>query len=66
MARALVALGAREEADGQVWHLPAAEPLTRRQLLELVFEAAGHHPKVDVASPPLIRSPACSAGSSES
>ena len=28
MARALVTLGERDEADGQVWHLPAAEPLT--------------------------------------
>jgi hypothetical protein len=31
MARSLVTLGERDEADGQVWHLPAAEPLTGRQ-----------------------------------
>src|SRR5215217_3702 len=55
MARALVTLGERDEADGQVWHLPAAEPLTGRQFLELVFEAAGHPPKVGVASRPMIR-----------
>jgi hypothetical protein len=30
MARSLVTLGERDEADGQVWHLPAAEPLTGR------------------------------------
>ena len=34
MARALVTLGERDEADGQVWHLPAAEPLTGRQFLD--------------------------------
>ena len=55
MARALVTLGERDEADGQVWHLPAAELLTGRQFLELAFEAAGHSPKIGVASRPLIR-----------
>jgi nucleoside-diphosphate-sugar epimerase len=54
MARALVTLGEREEADGQVWHLPAAEPLTGRQFLTLVYEAAGLAPKVGVASRPMI------------
>jgi nucleoside-diphosphate-sugar epimerase len=55
MARALVTLGERDEADGQVWHLPAAEPLTGRQFLEMVFEEAGHPPKLGVASRPMIR-----------
>jgi nucleoside-diphosphate-sugar epimerase len=55
MARALVTLGERDEADGQAWHLPAAEPLTGRRFLELVFEAAGHPPKLGVASRPMIR-----------
>jgi nucleoside-diphosphate-sugar epimerase len=55
MARALVTLGERDEADGQVWHLPAAEPLTGRQFLTLVFEAAGYPPKIGVASRPMIR-----------
>ncbi|HTE61353.1 MAG TPA: NAD-dependent epimerase/dehydratase family protein [Solirubrobacteraceae bacterium] len=55
MARAVVTLGERDEADGQVWHLPAAEPLTGRQFLALVFEAAGHPPKIGVASRPMIR-----------
>ena len=55
MARALVTLGEREEADGQVWHLPAAEPLTGRQFLTLAYEAAGQTPKIGVASRPMIR-----------
>jgi len=55
MARALVMLGERDDADGQAWHLPAAEPLTGRQFLELVFAAAGHPPKIAVASRPMIK-----------
>jgi nucleoside-diphosphate-sugar epimerase len=55
LARALVTLGERDEANGQVWHLPAAEPLTGRQFLTLVFEAAGHPPKIGVAPRPMIR-----------
>jgi nucleoside-diphosphate-sugar epimerase len=55
MGRALVTLGERDEADGQVWHLPAAEPLTGRQFLELLFEEAGRPPKIGVASRPMIR-----------
>jgi nucleoside-diphosphate-sugar epimerase len=55
MARALVTLGERHEADGQVWHLPAAEPLTGRQFLELVFAEARHPPKIAVASRLMIR-----------
>ena len=55
MGRALVTLGERDEADGQIWHLPAAEPLTGRQFLKLVFEEVGHSPKIGVASRPMIR-----------
>ena len=55
MARSLVTLGERDEADGQVWHLPAAEHLTGRQFLALVFEAAGHPPKIGVVSRSMIR-----------
>jgi nucleoside-diphosphate-sugar epimerase len=55
MGRVLVTLGERAEADGQVWHVPAAEPLTGRQFLTLVYEAAGLEPKVGVASRPMIR-----------
>jgi hypothetical protein len=51
MGRALVTLGERPEADGQVWHLPAAERLTGRHFLTLVYEAAGLKPKVAVTPP---------------
>jgi nucleoside-diphosphate-sugar epimerase len=55
MARALATLGERAEADGEVWHLPAAEPLTGRRFLELIFEAAGHRPRIGVARRPMVR-----------
>src|SRR5215208_6372262 len=53
-ASAAVALAA-QTADGQVWHLPAAEPLAGRQFLALLFEEAGYTPRVGVASRPMIR-----------
>jgi nucleoside-diphosphate-sugar epimerase len=46
MAVGLVVLGERDEADGLVWHLPAAEPLTGRQFLELVVAATGGHSRI--------------------
>jgi len=55
MGRALATLGERDEADGQVWHLPAAEPLTGRQFLTLVYDAAGHPAKPGVATRTMIR-----------
>jgi nucleoside-diphosphate-sugar epimerase len=41
LARGLITLAERGEADGEVWHLPAAPPLTAQQFFDLVFEAAG-------------------------
>ena len=55
MAKDLVTLGEREEADGEVWHLPAAEPITGRRFLELVFAEAGRPPKMGVISRTMVR-----------
>ncbi|GAB4484835.1 MAG: NAD-dependent epimerase/dehydratase family protein [Anaerolineales bacterium] len=45
-ARALVILGERDEADGQVWHVPNDQPrITQRQMLERIAQAAGVAPK---------------------
>jgi nucleoside-diphosphate-sugar epimerase len=41
VARGLLVLAGHPEADGQIWHLPAAEPLTAQQFFDLVAEAAG-------------------------
>ncbi len=48
-ARALMTLGEREEALGQVWHVPNAETVTMRRFVQMVFEAAGHTPAVRAA-----------------
>ena len=45
-ARGLVTLGTHDTALGQVWHLPSADTLTTREFVRLVYEAAGHPPKV--------------------
>jgi nucleoside-diphosphate-sugar epimerase len=50
VARALATLGARPEAPGEVWHLPAAEPLTGRGFVELIAAALGRPVKVTATS----------------
>jgi nucleoside-diphosphate-sugar epimerase len=47
--RALVTLGERDEALGEVWHVPNAEAVTMRRFVEMVFEAAGHPARLRVA-----------------
>ena len=56
IARGLVVLADRREADGQVWHLPAAGPLTAQQFFDLIATAAGQPVPVDasIASPALL------------
>jgi nucleoside-diphosphate-sugar epimerase len=50
VARALATLGARPEALGEVWHLPAAEPVTGRGFVELIAAALGRTVKVTATS----------------
>jgi nucleoside-diphosphate-sugar epimerase len=45
-ARALVTLGERDEALGQVWHVPNAEAVTMRRFVQMIFESAGHPPRL--------------------
>ena len=45
-ARGMITLGERDEALGQVWHLPCPAPLTQREFLAMIFEAAGKKPNV--------------------
>jgi nucleoside-diphosphate-sugar epimerase len=48
-ARALVTLGEREEAMGEVWHVPNAEAVTMRRFVQMVFEAADQPPRLRAA-----------------
>ena len=41
VARGLVTLAEHREANGEIWHLPAAEPLTAQEFFDLACEAAG-------------------------
>ena len=50
VARALIILGARPEALGEVWHLPAAEPVTGRAFVELIAAPLGRPVKVTATS----------------
>ena len=49
-ARALITLGERPEALGRNWHLPSAEPITTRQLLDLIFAELGTKGKIRAAN----------------
>jgi nucleoside-diphosphate-sugar epimerase len=56
IARGLLTLADRPEADGQVWHLPAAEPLTAQQFFDMIAQAAGQPVPVraSIATPALL------------
>lgn len=42
VAAGLVTLGTATGATGEIWHLPVAEARTTRQIIEHVYQAAGH------------------------
>lgn len=44
--KSLVILGEREEALGQVWHVPNDRPVTQRELMTLFFQEIGKPPKM--------------------
>jgi nucleoside-diphosphate-sugar epimerase len=48
IGKGLVILAEREEALGQVWHLPAPETVTTRQFIDMVFAETGHRTKIQV------------------
>ena len=50
VARALLVLGTRPQAVGEVWHVPAAEPVTGRGFVELIAAAFGGPVKVTATS----------------
>ena len=54
-ARGLITLGERDEALGQAWHVPAAEPLTGAQFVALAAEVAGTKAHAVAISPLMMR-----------
>lgn len=45
-ARALITLGERDEALGEIWHLPNPETMTTREVLGIVYGMTGHPLKI--------------------
>ena len=41
-------LGAREDALGEVWHVPSAQTLSTREFVRLVFAELGREPRLRV------------------
>src|SRR5918993_2302866 len=55
IGRGLVILGEREEALGQVWHLPSPETLTTREFVEMIFEEVGKPARIQAAPKIVLR-----------
>ena len=53
-AAGLVTLGQRDEALGQVWHVPNAETVTTRHFVEMVFAELGRRPRLITVPAPVI------------
>jgi len=54
-AKGLVTLGGEPNALGEVWHIPAAESLSTRELLHLIFNETRKTPKAQTAPPFLTK-----------
>ncbi|TMD09661.1 MAG: NAD-dependent epimerase/dehydratase family protein [Chloroflexi bacterium] len=54
-AAGLVTLAERDEALGEVWHVPSAETITTRQFIDLVFQHLQRSPRLQVAPTFAIR-----------
>jgi len=53
--KALVILGEREEADGQVWHVPNDSPhVTQREMVEMIAQEIGIKPKMSAMGKPMM------------
>ena len=55
IGKALVILGAAEQALGQIWHIPSAATVTTRQLLQLVGDALGQPVRIQKAPKLLLQ-----------
>jgi nucleoside-diphosphate-sugar epimerase len=56
VAAALITLGTAHGTTGQVWHLPVVSPTrTIREVVEQVYELAGHKPRILAAGKPTLR-----------
>jgi nucleoside-diphosphate-sugar epimerase len=54
IAKGLVILGERPEADGEAWHLPNPPTVTTRKFIEQIFAVTGKEPRVSAMPKPLM------------
>jgi nucleoside-diphosphate-sugar epimerase len=54
VAWGLVTLAQWHESLGQIWHIPAAEPLTGRQAITMIAEELGRPAKMSVINKPMM------------
>ena len=52
--RALVTLGEREDALGEVWHVPNAPAVPLRRFVEMVYAAMNRPPRIQVVPRPIL------------
>ena len=55
VAASLVTLGTHHEAAGEIWHLPVAETRTTRQVVNRIYQLAGHRPRLLAAGTATLR-----------
>lgn len=51
----LAILGERDEAFGQIWHVPSAPAITQRDLITMLFKEAGHTPRMSATTTLMMR-----------
>ena len=55
IGRALVLLGEKEEAQGQVWHIPSPETVSLRKFIEMVFQESGHSSRIQAVPKGMVK-----------
>lgn len=54
-ADGLITLGEREQALGEIWHLPSAPTITTQQFLDMLYAQTGTSPNVQVGPKAILR-----------
>lgn len=53
-ADGLITLGEREEALGEIWHIPSAPTISTQQFLDMLYAETGTAPNVQVGPKPIL------------
>jgi nucleoside-diphosphate-sugar epimerase len=55
VATGLITLGTEAGASGEIWHLPVAKPRSTTQIIQAVYQLAGHRPRTLAAGRTTLR-----------